>query len=146
HSRERIFPGAFSARMSISWGVAVHWQRVRVLSPASRELFYRVSDQQKIPASTVDGALREFEWQWHDLPGVTGDADRPKWYSTWSQLQVTSSRDWAEVARQIMPLFARSEPPSPELLAVVDQIRKTGGSPQQQALRALQFVQEQIRY
>jgi hypothetical protein len=39
-----------------------------------------------------------------------------------------------------------SEPPSHELLAVVDDIRKAGGSPAEQTLHALQFVQEQVRY
>jgi transglutaminase-like putative cysteine protease len=146
HSRERIFPGQFSARMSIAWSVPVHWQRVRVLSAASRELFYRVSDQQKIPAPAVHGAVREFEWQWHDLPGIAGDEDRPKWHSAWPHLQITSSRDWAEVGRQVASLFAVTEPASREQLAVVDEIRKAGGPPVEQALHALQFVQDQIRY
>lgn len=146
HSRERIFPGQFSARMSIGWNVPVHWQRVRVLSPESRELLYRVSDQQRIPSPTVHGGVREFEWQWHDLPGIAADDDRPQWYSPWPHLQITSSSGWAQVAGQVAPLFAVTEAASREQLAVVDEIRKAGGSPAEQALHALQFVQEQIRY
>jgi transglutaminase-like putative cysteine protease len=146
HSREQIFPGQFSAHFSIAWSVPVHWQRIRIVSPAARELFYRVSDQQKIPAATAHGAVREFEWQWHELPGRVGDEDRPKWYSPWPQLQVTSSRSWAEVIAQATPLFVVSAPPSQQMLAVVRDIRNAGGSAAEQTLHALQFVQEQIRY
>jgi hypothetical protein len=45
HSRERIFPGQFSTRLSIGWSIPMYWQRVRIISPAARELFYRVTDQ-----------------------------------------------------------------------------------------------------
>jgi transglutaminase-like putative cysteine protease len=145
-SRERIFPGLFSAHMPIGWGVPVHWQRVRVLAPASRELFFRATDAQRVPPATLHDNIREFEWIWHDLPSLQADADRPKWYQVWPDLLVTSSRDWAEVARQVTPLFVVSEPPSSELRTVVEDIRKAGGTQAEQALRALQFVQEQIRY
>jgi transglutaminase-like putative cysteine protease len=145
HSRERIFPGQFSTRLGIGWSIPLHWQRVRIVSPATRELFYRVTDQQEIPAPTLRGNVRDFEWEWHDLPGTPGDEDSPRWYSAWPDLEVSSSRNWAEVATQAARLFVVNESPSSGLLNVVAEIRKAGGSPAEQALRALQFVQ-QIRY
>jgi len=105
HSQERIFPGQFSGHLSIGWSVPVHTQRVRILSPVSRQLFYRVSDEQQIPPSIVHGAVREVEWLWHDLPEVAGDEDRPRWYSAWPHLQISSSKDWSEVATRVTPLF-----------------------------------------
>jgi transglutaminase-like putative cysteine protease len=145
HSRERIFPGQFSARLNIGWSAPIHWQRVRILSPAARELFYRVTDQQTLPPTTLHGNVREFEWEWHDLPGTAADDHRPEWYNPWPDLMVSSSRNWAEVAAPAAQLFAVDERPSAELLNVVADIRKTGGSPEEQALHALQFVQ-QLRY
>jgi len=145
HSRERIFPGQFSTRLSIGWRIPMYWQRVRILSPAAHELFYRVTDQQTPPPSTLQGKVREFEWEWHDLPGKPADDDRPRWHNAWPYLQVSSSPSWADVAAPASRLFAVDEPPSAELLKVVADIRKTGGSPEEQALHALQFVQ-QIRY
>ncbi|MFX4929726.1 transglutaminase-like domain-containing protein, partial [Acinetobacter baumannii] len=38
------------------------------------------------------------------------------------------------------------DPRTPVLMSVVEEIRKGGGTQSDQALRALQFVQEQIRY
>ena len=98
------------------------------------------------PTETLHGGLRELEWDWHDLPGRSADADRPRWHSAWPHLQVSNSRNWAEVATRATPLFQVSETPSPELRAVAEDIRKTGGTPEEQALHALQFVQDKIRY
>jgi transglutaminase-like putative cysteine protease len=146
HSRERVFPGVFSTRMSIGWSSPVRWQRVRILSPANRELFYRASTGERVPAASLHGGVREFEWEWRDLAGIPADDDRPRWYSTWPNLEVSDSRDWSGVARRLAPLFEVKQPLAPALVAVVNDIRNAGGPPAEQALHALQFVQEQIRY
>jgi len=146
HSRSRTFPGHFSDRLTIGWSTPVHWQRLRVVSPVSRPLLYRVSDGQPMPAPTVNGAVSELNWEWHDLTAIAADDDRPKWYSTWPYLQISDLQDWSEVARQVVPLFVVKRPLSPAVTAVVNEIRNAGGTPETQALHALQFVQEQIRY
>ena len=145
HSLERLFPGLFSSRMSIGWSVPMRWQRLRILAPTSLALEYRAGDHSE-PTSHVSGGLRELSWDWHDLPAIQGDEDRPRWYSTWPNLEVSNSKDWAEVARRAAPLFQVSNPHTPGLQALVAEIRNSGGTPAEQALRALQFVQEQIRY
>ena len=145
HSRERIFPGQFSERMTIGWSVPMRRQRLRILSPANRELFHRLDDH-SMPTASVHDGLRELEWEWRDLAAIPGDDDRPKWYSPWPHFEVTSSKSWSDVAQRIAPLFEVSNPHTPALTAVVKDIRSAGGTPAEQALRALQFVQEQIRY
>ena len=97
----------------------MHWQRVRIISPAARELSYRVTDQQKVPAATLRGNVREFEWEWHDLSGTPADEDRPRWHNAWPNLQVSTSRNWADVATPAAQLFVVDEPPGFELLNVV---------------------------
>jgi transglutaminase-like putative cysteine protease len=146
HSRPRNFPGHFEERLTIAWGSPLHYQRLRILSPLARELFYRVNDGRSIPVPRVHDALREFEWEWHNLAGVVSEEDRPQWYETWPYLQVSDTRDWSTVARRMAPLFSVEEAPSSDLEEVVRDIRAEGGAPAQLALHALQFVQEQIRY
>ena len=144
HSAERLFPGLFSERLGIGWSVAMRRQRLRILAPTGLALEYRAAGQLE-PTSHVSGGLRELTWEWHDLPAIEADNDRPRWYSAWPELEVSNSKDWAEVARRVVPLFQVSNP-TPGLQAVVANIRNAGGTPAEQALRALQFVQEQIRY
>lgn len=145
HSVERIFPGVFSERMPVAWAVPVLRQRIRVLAPENLQLLFRTGDG-STPTVTVHAGVRELQWQWHDLAAITGDSDRPKWYSTWPSLEISSVRNWGEVARRIAPLYEVSPVRNPALAQVVEEIRRSGGTPAEQALHALQFVQEQIRY
>lgn len=145
HSRQRLFPGQFSDRMVTAWAVPVRWERLRLLAPASLALSYKVDDH-SVPTSSIHASVRELKWEWRDLAAIQADDHRPSWYSPWPYLEVTTSKDWAEVARRVAPLFQVSHPRSPAVLAVVKAIREGGGTPAEQALRALQFVQEQIRY
>jgi transglutaminase-like putative cysteine protease len=145
HSAERLFPGLYSDRMTIGWSVPMRRQRLRILAPVGLALEYRATDRSE-PISRVTGGLRELTWEWHDLPAIEGDDDRPSWYAAWPYLEVSNSKDWAEVARRVAPLFQVSNPRTPGLQAAVAEIRNAGGTPADQALRALQFVQEQIRY
>jgi hypothetical protein len=146
HSKERIFPGHFSEGFSIARPGPVRWQRIRILAPITRALQYRVSDGRQMPAPTDHGATREFAWDWHDLAGIVADDDRPRWYVTWPYLEVSDLGSRSDVVRRVVPLFSVKQPMSPELAAVVSNIRGAGGTPAEQALRALQFVQEEIRY
>ena len=146
HSQPLNFPGHFAETLSIGWSSPLHFQRIRILSPAAREMFYRVSDGRTVPAPSVRGATREFEWQGHDLAAIVSEDDRPRWYEAWPYLQVSDIKDWSGVARRIVPLFAVKDAPSSDLQEVVRGIRAKGGKPAQQALHALQFVQDQIRY
>jgi hypothetical protein len=65
---------------------------------------------------------------------------------TWPYLEVSDLGNWSDVVRRVVPLFSVKPSLSPELVAVVANIRSAGGAPAEQALRALQFVQEEIRY
>jgi transglutaminase-like putative cysteine protease len=61
-------------------------------------------------------------------------------------MEVSDLGNWSDVVRGVAPLFAVKERMSPELATVVSDIRGAGGTPAEQALRALQFVQDEIRY
>jgi transglutaminase-like putative cysteine protease len=145
HSTERFFPGQFSERLVTGWSVPMRWERLRMLAPANLSLSYRVDDH-SAPTSGVHGGVQEVKWEWRNIAAIQGDDHRPRWYSPWPHFEASSAKDWAEVARRVMPLFQVGDPHSPALLAVVKDIRDAGGTPAEQALRALQFVQEQIRY
>ncbi len=146
HSREKIFPGHYAARWSVAWSNPVHWQRIRILSPLDRQMRYQLSSAVPLPAPKIRGAVREFEVEWKDLPAIVADDDRPRWYTTWPYLEVSDLGDWSAVAARVSPLFPEDPPDSPALAAALAEIRAGGGTDEQRALRALQYVQEQIRY
>jgi transglutaminase-like putative cysteine protease len=146
HARPKNFPGHFSARYTIGWSSPLHYQRIRILSPVSRGLTYRVNDGRPVPTPTVRAGVSELDWEWHDLAGIVAEEDRPRWYETWPYLQVSDLHDWGTVARLVTPLYTVNEPLSADLKEIIRTVRSAGGKPEEQALHVLQFVQEQIRY
>lgn len=146
HSQEKNFPGHFATSASIGWSVPVSRQRVRLLYPAERPMRMRVSDGRPLPSARQTGDMYEFVLESRDLAAITADQDRPSWYSPWPYLEVTDLPDWSAVARLVQPMYPMPEAVGPGVAAIVAKIREEGGTAQQQALRALQHVQEHISY
>jgi hypothetical protein len=146
HSRENLFPGHFSGTWRIGFSNPVRRERLRIRSPLERELRYRLSNSARPPVPRIQGNVREVELEWRDLAATIADDDRPSWYFTWPYLEVSDLNDWSAVAKLVTPLFFDGHPASPALAGIAAEIRAGGGSAEERALRALQYVQEQVRY
>jgi transglutaminase-like putative cysteine protease len=146
HSREILFPGRFAAAFTIGWADPIRRERVRVRWPKQRDLHLRFSDGSKPAAPRTVGDSQEWVLQRQDLAAISLDDDTPGWYSQLPRLEVTEYQDWSAVARVVDPMFAQPAAAGARVTAVAREIRTAGGSPEQLALRALQYVQEQITY
>ena len=146
HSRDKNFPGHYATSVSTAWSVPVRLQRFRLRYPADRPMRMRLSDGGALPAARAVGDSREFVLEKKDLAVIPTDDERPDWSTPWPYLEVTDLPDWAAVTRMTGPIYRIPTPAGAGVAGVVEQIRAEGGSAQQQALRALQYVQEQIRY
>ncbi len=146
HSRETLFPNHFAGVLSVAWSDPVHWQRIRLRWPRGRVLRARLSDGAAVPAPIVVGDSQELVLQWQNLAPIPLDDAAPGWYSPWPRLEITDYAGWSQVVRLVEPLYTHAGPAGARVAAVAQQLKAAGGSPEQLALRALQFVQEQISY
>jgi transglutaminase-like putative cysteine protease len=146
HSRETLFPGHYATSFVVGWSDPVHWHRVRIRAPLGRPMRARLSNSSTAPEFTVRGTARELVLEGHDLAGIPAEDNRPTWYSPWPRLYVSDFKDWAEVARVVDPLYSAATRATPSVVTVAREISATGGSPEQLALKALQYVQEQVSY
>jgi len=146
HSSELLFPGRYYARLDTGWSVPVGRQRIRVRAPLARQIAFLSSDGSPVPSPATVGNRREFVVEWHDLAAIPVPSSTPGWYSIWPYLEIGDRGSWTEVARIVEPLFRLPAELGPGLTAALDAIRGPEGTPAAQALRALQYVQEEIRY
>ena len=144
-SREALFPGHYYARLDLGWSQSVAIQRVRVRWPLDRALRYRTNDGSRVPPPIVRNGANEILIESRNLPAVAADTQVPGWYSSWPFLEVSDLEDWGDAVRLVAPLF-RKRREGGAVDEVVGEIRAAGGSAEEQALRALQYVQEEIRY
>ncbi len=145
-SRDRFFPGLYYARFDTGWSDPVRHQRIRVRAPLDRQIVCRPSDGSAVPAPAAAGDRREFEFEWRDLAPIPAPGSTPGWYSAWPYLEVGDRGSWAHVAEIAEPLFRVPSQLGPRTSAALEAIRRPAGGPSVQALRALQYVQEEIRY
>ncbi|HEU4618231.1 MAG TPA: DUF3857 domain-containing protein [Gammaproteobacteria bacterium] len=145
-SIERIFPGHFATRLGTGWTMPLHRQFIRVRWPAARALRYRMTDGSAVPEPRAVGKTRELAMQWTDVAPVAVEAAAPSWYDPWAYLEISDLESWKDVSRLVRPLFSMQGRARADVGALAKTIAAQGGTSLDQALRALQFVQEEIRY
>lgn len=129
------------------WGTPVAHLRHRVLHPADRAIKHRRSGRSTIELRERDTpAGRELVWEARDLPAVVFDRSIPAWHETTSTVQLTDFATWSDVVAWALPLYAEPEPAVAALREKAAGLRRAGRTPEEQALRALEFVQDEIRY
>lgn len=134
--------GAFD----MQWRDPVHALYTRLLWPAERPIQFKNTNVGQPATESLQGGLREFEWTARAVPGLHVSDDAPVWYDPYPFVQWSSFRDWGEVSRWAVPLYAVPKLPAGELRTEVDRIRQTHADPGDQVVAVLQFVQKNIRY
>jgi len=117
--------------------------RVRLLTPASRPMNMRAAPA--LGRVRTLGDMTETVYVRDGVEKLQFDERAPASVMLAHTAEVSEFRDWAEVARWGVPLFARGEGGS-ATAAKADEIRRGHSSRQAQVLAALEFVQREVRY
>lgn len=134
----------FFMQLTTRWDDPVARSRLRVLSPAAAPLFV-AGNEPSAPVKERDGGWQVLEWNWSQLPGTLADSDAPSWYRQHAALEFSQFKDWDEVVRSSLPLFA-FDARDPQVVAEAERLKAGARTDGDRALAALRFVQEKIRY
>jgi transglutaminase-like putative cysteine protease len=130
---------------STQWGEPVRQVRLRMLSPPDRPLVIKDHGKLGEPVRRQAGALQEIQWRAQDVAALTDEDARPKWHLHYPRIEISEFRNWDAVRAWMKPLYRvdkRDDPGFRELLADV----KAQPNDKARLLRALRFVQDDIRY
>ncbi len=144
-----VFNGKFVNSEYAGWSSPVHRQRLRVIVPAGRIINARSQGPAwpLIPARNerADG-VTELNWDGHDLPVITRDADAPGWFVQYPYLELSEFRDWADVAAWARTLYEPTGPVPEDVHNKVNELVREAPTPEARTLAILDFVQREIRY
>ena len=111
------------------------------------------SDNNAIAPKVVNLSSNLQEWTWEALstPGMSTDKEIPSWHGLFDgQVQITQFKSWQEVVQKTLPLYQPPKDfeknPSPEMVSLVKKWTEKAKDKHQQALLALRFVQDEIKY
>ncbi|HMN44408.1 MAG TPA: DUF3857 domain-containing protein [Povalibacter sp.] len=136
---------AYSDRYTTQWSNPVRHSYLRVLHPESRHIVVKDLNPSEQPVVRNVAGTKERVWQWHGLAGIAAEEDVPGWVTRYPAVLLSEYPDWRSVsrwARRLYPDVALS----PQMRELVAQWRSDARSTDELILRALRFVQDEIRY
>lgn len=141
-----VFAGHYMGEVVLQRTVPVRRLSFRLLWPRERALVVRRYLTALEPVVRDTGALREYVWSDTALPPKVLDADLPSWYDPLPEIQLSDFASWSQVAAWGDSLFAVPARAPAELAAPLAAIRAADSTGEGRVLRALRFVQEEVRY
>jgi hypothetical protein len=135
----------FSASYATQWADPVRHSYLRVLHPASRRIAIKNTNASEQPQVQDVGAWRELTWQWHSLKAIPDEEDRPGWSDHYPFIQLSEYQSWQEVARWAHGLYPEAHP-STDRAPLIAQWSRSSASASERIVRAIRFVQDDIRY
>ena len=128
------------------WDVPVERLNIRLLTPVGRKFSVRLHNLQLEPATVEQNGVRETVWSRSQIAASLDEDEYPSWYIPFAWLEISDYEDWSQVMAWARPMYRFSGELSPALLRQIEQWKTTSGSQRQAALKALNFVQQEIRY
>lgn len=143
--RNSVLAKRYVDEFPCGWPLPVSMARVRILCPHNRALKYRILGDTEEPAIRTKADTVEYIWVFANTPAVIAEDQTPPWYATTPWLQVSEFSDWTEVSSWASSLYPSADFPI-ELRNLIDSWRKKRGGAKEQAIAALEWIQQNIRY
>jgi transglutaminase-like putative cysteine protease len=127
------------------WGSPVRRLRLRLLAPADRPLVIRDHGKLPEPVKTSSGGWIDTTWTGKDIAALPEEESRPSWYYYYPRIEISEFASWHAVRAWAKPMYAVQRRDDPALRALIADLRAEQ-QPRAQLLKALRFVQDDIRY
>lgn len=121
----------------------------RILSPQNQPLFIKPFYTSKKPTiQEIDSNLVEWIWEVKNTTPHKQENNEPLWYNPLERVQLTQYKSWEEVALQDLRLYPTLSDfkADEEMTALVHEWQNLAQTPEEQALLAIRFVQDQVHY
>jgi len=98
------------------------------------------------PTVTRENGQVVYQWYQEHVPGASYDSDAPGWYNPYPTLLVSGYRSWEEVSAWAIKHYTYPAKPGKGLTELIARIKGETDKPAERLEKALQFVQDEIRY
>lgn len=136
----------FSETFLLEMFSPIERRRIRFLCPGTSSPSIKCFGTNVLPTVRSDAALREYVWDMTNLPAVAVEDLTPSWYPLFPWIELTEFANWSEVAKWGCGLFETTNQDAPEIKAEVSNLRRADASAPENVQRALDFVQNDVRY
>ena len=141
-----VLGGRFADTFYLAQDEPVEEFHLRLLYPTNRELFIKNENTDLQPGKQLIGDSTEYTWQQKYVREIKPDGSTPSWFSPFPRITVSEFGTWSDVVNWAMPYYRISPAGDATLQSRIDKWKNNLQSPEERALAALRFVQDEIRY
>ncbi|MBX3745380.1 MAG: DUF2569 family protein [Verrucomicrobiae bacterium] len=145
--RNPSMDGHYWAEIRISGVSRTDRRRIRMVWDSGRTVQMRARGHVPEPEIQRDNGRTVYLWDLTDVPGVTYEEWMPSGYEPSARIEFSDFSEWREVVAWAIRAYGLVEAPLPASLeARISEWSDAGGSGEERILRALEFIQDEIRY
>ncbi|HXH14698.1 MAG TPA: DUF3857 domain-containing protein [Sphingomonas sp.] len=146
HTSTRLWPNQAFYHFSQRYSDPLAMRAVRLVWPVGMTPSYKAinSDIAFSTRKTADGT--EWEWITKDPPAMRGEGDVPATAFQWGRVDVSTMREWSEVARWAVGLYQGDDSLPADFAARLDAIAAAWPRPGDRLTEAMRYVQDNVRY
>jgi len=144
-----FIPGHFSQSWTFSEVYPVGLSRVVLHVPASRPFQFKVYNNDKLkPVTTTsaDGQTKTLAWEMRDIAPIDEEPDMPEMQDVHCWMEISSIRDWQEMARWYNGLVKPQMAASPSLRKTVEELTAGKKTDEEKARALYDFAANRVRY
>ena len=145
----QIFFPYYNASIYFQCGEPIGYKSFRLIKEKQQNIFVENRNSSLTPIiKEVDDHLEEWKWEAKSIHAYKEDSNQPVWFDNKASIQISSFESWNDVAKWATPFYLLPEPSeySKEMLELVSLWKNDFESKEEQALAAIRFVQDKIRY
>jgi transglutaminase-like putative cysteine protease len=143
--RSPLGKGHFYDSMQLRWSFPIQTENYRLLWPRTNQPLW-VQPVGDVPRTRgVTAQFYDYAWRWENRPGQEFEDFVAPTALPYALVHFTDYQNWEDVAIWAGESF-RAQPPSKDLKQKVLEFQSSGSTPEERVVKALQFVQDEIRY
>lgn len=143
--RDPISERGYYDWMRTQWVTPVRYFRLRVSRPTVRALYIKDAGGLGEPVVRRNGQWTETTWEARDIAALAEEAARPNWHIRYPRIEFSEFASWNAVRAWAMPMYEVESLRDAVLDAQIAELRREPDEARR-ILRALRFVQDEIRY
>lgn len=141
-----IFNNQVFEVFSLEWVIPVAELHIRLTVPKNKKIEYRTLKKQAKPEKTKHGDRLSYSWHLSQIPALDYQGGYPKWYEPRDYLEISEFQDWRQVAQWASDVFAINLQLDAATTSLVKQWQQSHPDDLTRVAKALQYVQDEIRY
>lgn len=141
-----VYKHLFSITTSTQWSVPLDQQSFRLIWQKLSPLY--IHQQNRLVDIKEDSTDLGIEYSFvnNQPPPIKTNSGAPANYSPYGEVMFTDLKSWAEVVLWEKPMYDASIAVDSELETIASEIMSNAADPKDRVVKALQFVQSEVRY